>query len=141
MLRLLLLPFLLIVLLLPFQSDQSVRRLQVHLIKVGLRQHFNLGRQLCFYFGDPAVTQLARPVLLVFPVGRRVESVQAGRLIVAITAEAVEPLPIFPARFQNEVIWIHTGRPVTEMRNLVLQRPTVLISFARGGQNRMKQFH
>lgn len=71
-------------------------------------------------------------VLLIFPVGRWVELTQARRSRVAVTAEAVEPLPVLPSGLANEVVWVEASRPVTEMSNLVLHWPAILVAFLGG---------
>lgn len=132
---------LLVVLLLSLQPNQPVLRLQVHFIVVALRQHSDHWRQLLLQQRHVIVTHLLGPVLLVFPEGRRVELLQARWLYVAVAAEAVESLPVFPSRFPNEVVWVHAGRPVAEMRDLWSHWPSILVAgFLSGGRRSVEHF-
>ena len=95
------------------------------------RKYFYQTWKPLFQFGDPAITNLFRPIFFIFPKGGRMKFVQARRLHIAITPKTVESLPVFPASFPNEMIRIHTRWPMTEMCNLKHCRPTIIIFFNR----------
>jgi hypothetical protein len=104
------------------------------------RKNFNQTRKSLFEFGDLAIIKLIRPILLIFPIRRWMKFVQTSWLHIAITSKTIESLPVFPASFPNEMIWIHTLRPMTKMRNLIHHRPTIIV-FVNHNWNRFLMKH
>ena len=108
-------PSLLVMFFLSLKSYQFIISFQIIFLIMILRQYLHQTWKFIFKISYVVITYFLWPILLIFPVRRRMKFAQTRWLHVTITTKTVKSFPILPTSFPNEMVWIHASIPVTKM--------------------------